>query len=843
MPRLAVHLPLRRFISAAILAAGLVLSARAYAGDTGPVVSPATDHDALEALNLDAPGMEKVKAAGDNLAAVKQAYLDYRRSACPAKWFVNPSDMPAQASEIDDARGDAVCHHIVRNNYGFKPAVGNMGRVFNWKGNPTPPNSPDFTHEWTWCVISRTEFWKDLADAYWKTHNEKYAQAWVSQLLDFAAKNPVERAAPNQLSLWRTLDASMRMYGSWPYCYFHFINSPAFTPDAQWVYLKSVLDHAHLLKGAVQTPGGTSNWVASQCWGLYAIGVLFPELRESADWREIALNRLMEELNLCVPPDGFEAELSPGYHYFTLNSSVGPMRAAKLNHLSVPSEFRDKLLAMYRAPVWVMNQSGKTVATNDSPICNAAAYAREGVELLGPDPLLEWAGSGGTRGEAPPTSTALPYAGFYAMRGGWKPDDMFLFFRAGPVGIAHQHQDKLEIVLNAWDKTLLFEQGSYSYDHSKWRRYVLGTSSHSTMIVDGNGQNRPNNKAPVTQPTGNPWVATPLFDFVAGTYSGGYQKSIYDASSGSPDRYIGPVDHSVTHTRRIVFFKPFYALVLDTAEGTGKHTFDTLFQLDSPAADVDSSSQAVFSRNAGDVQLALYPLDRDNLKADVVCGQMEPMLGWYAAQHRAIATVRFRKQQEAPARFATFLYPYRGQRPAFIARELARADGIWGCTFHSAMEDAAVTLTMNDEPADLSLASHGNTTTATAVGLVMRSHGADQPFVGAWKLTATAGPSGTFTTDSPTSLVWQSDSNSILFYNAGDKACAVHITAPFDTAASLPPSRWMRVSASAATTQPSLNLFEIETSSNAESSLTPARQSCPALENSFTSLADLWRKP
>src|SRR6202012_1595353 len=113
-----------------------------------------------------------------------------------------------------------------------------------------------------------------------------------------------------------------------------------------------------------------------------------------------------------------------------------------------------------------------------------AAKAREGLQL-GDDPLLAWAASHGAEGEAPPESAALPQAGFYAMRGGWRRDDVFLFFRGGPTGINHEHEDMLEVVLRAWNKTLLFDPGTYSYDQSDWRRYVLGTASHNTIIVDG----------------------------------------------------------------------------------------------------------------------------------------------------------------------------------------------------------------------------------------------------------------------------------------------------------------------------------------------------------------------
>ena len=311
---------------------------------------------------------------------------------------------------------------------------------------------------------------------------------------------------------------------------------------------------------------------------------------------------------------------------------------------------------MYRAAVEVMDQSGNDVPTNDSKILSASLEAGAGLKL-GDDPLLAWAASHGQTGQAPPYSSALPYAGFYAMRGGWKRDDTFLFFRAGPTGIGHQHEDMLEVVMRAWNKTLLFDPGTYPYDNSDWRRFSLGAASHNTIIVDGKWQHRGATKPPVSKPTGNPWVTTPLFDYVAGTYDAGYQLSIHRSRPFDPQTWKGKPDTSVSHTRRVVFLRPYYALVVDTLDGTGTHTFDAHFHLDAPAAHLDPATQSAFSENAGGAQLGLFPLERENLAVDIVQGQQQPLLGWMPLGHRPIPTIRFRKQQAAPAIFATFLYP------------------------------------------------------------------------------------------------------------------------------------------------------------------------------------------
>jgi hypothetical protein len=265
--------------------------------------------------------MQKVTAAVQthDLASMEQAYLEYRRTVSTAKWDVMPSAMLPVADASDDPLGDELLRHHVRNNYGFSPHAADMGRDFDWTFNPVDHNSEGFSYEFTWCAISRTQFWEKLADAYWKTHNEKYAREWVNELQDFAVKNPrIGDGANGRVSLWRTLDASIRMSDSWPYAYYHVLDSPSFTPEAQWTYLKLMRDHGILLEDGLKNPNRTGNWVSSEIFGLYTIATLFPELKDSARWRQVAIDRLSREMDRMVPPDGFEAELTPNYHMVAL---------------------------------------------------------------------------------------------------------------------------------------------------------------------------------------------------------------------------------------------------------------------------------------------------------------------------------------------------------------------------------------------------------------------------------------------------------------------------------------------------------------------------------------------
>jgi len=792
--------------------AGLLLvlvCGKAWAGKADPGGPSATTDDYLmTAFDLGAPGMEKVKAAVEakDLAAAQKACLDYRRTASPAKWMIMPSNQPARAFSKSEPLADDVAAHKIHNLWyeAVQPKIAYVGPDFDWFHNPFPPADPRSAANWHgWLgVIARTQFWEQLAYGYWMTQDEKYARAWVEQLESFASKVPLDFTNNDQRNFyWNPLAAANRMFESWPYAYYHFLDSPSFTPEANWIYTKEIRDHALILLAGLNDPHRTGNWITAECCGLYTAGVLYPELKESAQWRKIAMDRFCVELDKLVPPDGFEAELSPGYDTSTMEQFTVPTQLAPLNNIHLPDLFRTKLIAMYKALVLVMDQSGNDVPTNDSWIINAACLAPRGLKL-GDDPLLEWAASRGRKGTAPPDSTMLPYAGFYAMRSGWKPDDLFLFFRGGPIGIGHQHEEDLEVVLRAWNKTLLYDPGTYSYDQSQMRRYVLGTSSHSTILVDDKWQHAGSSPAP-TQPLSNPWVTTPLFDYVASTFDKGYQENVYAPNVGfNPTKWTGELDKSITHTRRVLYLRPYYALVLDTLDGTGNHTFDNLFQMDAPSAKVDPAMHAVVSQRTDGVQLALYPIEQDNLVVDVVLGQKDPILGWFPLQNRATPTVRFHKQQDAPAIFATFLYPYQeASPPAFGARTLpAQGDDVWSRTFETPKEKGEVALVKDNKTEPISITSNlaGAVQVEAAGWTIRQPKGGTQVWQGGWGVHSYKDEHTAFTLDEPGPLVFGNTGNGLVLYNGSDCPVAVTFTQPLATTATAAPGTWTEISAEGA---------------------------------------------
>ncbi len=580
----------------------------------------------------------------------------------------------ADSDTPDTRRADEVMAH---RRDGF-----HLGDDIDWEANKLPPTEPAFTREWTY-TLNRFGDWVVLADAYWATGDEKYAVEWIAQMRDWVEDNPyLLYGTGNDTLTWRTIEAGIRTSGSWPTCLYRFHGSPSLTGDDLVVFLKSWIEHAHhLMRITVEHPEHGGNWVTMECNGLGHLGILLPECRDAGLWLDTALERMSLELERQVYPDGAQKELTTGYHQVARSNFAGLMRFARHNDRPVPAAYLSRLERMYRYNLLAADGQGFLPPLNDAGYTGVAASLREAAELFD-DPLYAWAASGGTQGEPPTiTSLAFPWAGHYIMRSGWGPQDLYLLFEAGPFGTGHQHEDKLTLCLTAFGRRLLTEAGTYSYDQSKYRRYVLGTWAHNTVLVDGLEQHRRGlgETYESAEPLDNRWLTSDAFDAADGVYDHGY----------GPDRAV-----RVRHQRTVVFVKPDYFVVVDrlTPEDDTEHRYDILWHLGSDRAAHDAATQAAWSDEPDAPNLLVTPATRASLGLEIVVGREDPVLGFApASRHTPIAVLNYQAVAAGPATLAWVLTPYEDQRPE-VAAEVAEADGTVTVTVRRPGGDDRVTV-------------------------------------------------------------------------------------------------------------------------------------------------------
>lgn len=627
-----------------------------------------TRHTLLAALDLERPDLAAVKAARDrgDGAAARAAFARHLRTRTTPRWFWDPAAPPPNDSSGERARADQVLAHtfeVVGVRHTFGPTI-------DWAYNPTAqPDSPVArNHEWTW-QLNRHGGWQTLARIYTATGDARYGHELSRQLVDWIDRNPppADKADNEPFSRWRTIEAGIRMLGAWPNIYHYLVRKPdVFGDDVLVGMVESFRQHAHYLHA--HPTGG--NWLIMEMSGLFTAGVLFPEFEQAATWRQVALARLRGEMDVQIYPDGAQFELSPGYHNGMIGNFVGVLKLARLNDIALPPGYEETLERMYALLLWAMSPDRDVPYLNDSWHIDVPRRLEEGLKLFPTRTDWEFVATNGKQGQAPAhTSHLFPYAGWAVMRSGWDRDARFLLLDAGPFGYGHQHEDKLSFVLHAWGARLVFDAGSYAYDNSEMRRYVLSARGHNVVHVDGLEQNRRGldrmtyvAKAPAPLV----WKTGADYDYAQARFGEAPEEG------WGPDR-----KKHVVHTRRVLFVKAGavqnsdYWIVVDTlmptdTNDTAEHLYESTFHLDTPEVLVDQAAKTVHTKNPDAANLGIFPIvvcAEPALSVRVITGQETPFVqGWLPIKHNFAGanprpTVYFTQRARGPVHFLYVFAP------------------------------------------------------------------------------------------------------------------------------------------------------------------------------------------
>jgi hypothetical protein len=234
-----------------------------------------------------------------------------------------------------------------------------QGEDIDWTA--LPPGIVDV--EWTY-QLNRHEFWLTLADAYWGTGDEAYAQEWVNQLTDWIEDRPVPSASTYNDVTWRTLEAGIRLPNHIK-AFTKFLGSAAFTDDALIAFLKSILDHGRYLH---RSPSTGNNWAIIESVGLIHAAVMFPEFAEADTWYADTFAKLENELSAQINPDGSHVEFSMLYDIGIPFNYLGSILIAEQNDREVPGQLLGKLENAYAYFAYMNKPTNTLPQTNDSDL-------------------------------------------------------------------------------------------------------------------------------------------------------------------------------------------------------------------------------------------------------------------------------------------------------------------------------------------------------------------------------------------------------------------------------------------------------------------------------------------
>jgi len=489
---------------------------------------------------------------------------------------------------------------------------------------------------------------------------------------------------------WRPIEAGIRLYTAWFPCYYHFVNSPEFTPEFNIKILLSMVDHARFLRRYytrhVAYFNVSPNWGLMESNGLAHMGILLPEFRESEDWRNTAMSRFEEQVRMQILPDGMQVERCTGYHLVCTFCILQIAELALRNNMRVSQVWKDKLESMINYVLYMMKPHGYYPMISDADesdvIGERASYGlwedinnlnmledandlryvlMAGARLFNRPDML-YAATLGKEGKKPElNSVAFPDGGFYVSRTGWDKDDQYMAINCGPLGVfdqncVHGHADALSVDVSAFGKTLLIDPGRYIYE-GPYRIWFKGTSAHNTVGIDGQDQSQLDDewmfktKANVKNKN---WDISDKVDYFDGSH-GGYER----------------LDNPVTHRRRILSVKGSYWVILDDMTGKGEHDFDLYYHFpENTKVNLDSKELGAVADYGDDVALSIIPCNIDGVSTETFEGSTDPIQGWVSYDYAvkiAAPVLKYSKKAAAPARFATVLCASKGVKPEITA--------------------------------------------------------------------------------------------------------------------------------------------------------------------------------
>ncbi|UQZ35705.1 hypothetical protein C2I18_20565 [Paenibacillus sp. PK3_47] len=552
-------------------------------------------------LDLSRPELAGVNAElqAGNVEKARDAYLEVIASGNVRRYYFDVQDVPRlRAYALDSYSGEGEAQEDIaeadRIAAGDIPLFKGRRVVF-----------PDGKYDWnSWLYdssqyqlhLTRFVYVKRLARAYVLTGDEKYAKCFNDMMDHFISDNPVpaDGTFRAEHSTWDPLSAGVRMF-MLPEAFITFFSSASFKPEVKLKLIKSFHQHGHYVRKYHANHG---NHVCMQLRGLIQTALLLPELKDSAAWLEYGLREMPDYIRQNVYPDGVQFEGSPNYHLVVMRDLYELV--ALFQRLGMDAGEYDRILEdMFNVTMHLLSPDGQLVKFGDTDVqvaselrnimsLGAYLYQRSDFKALGherlPFSLLWRVGAeaaenyGRLQAEEPRTTAAcFPVGGYITFRQGWGRDDMYMAMRAG-VGVGgHAHSDALSLVLYAGGRELLADSGMGLFEWNKERKYAVSTRAHNTVVVDGQDQHVRSLhwSTPAT-------AACRIWDFESNDTYGYTFASHYGYS-----RYEDPVIHS----RKVLFVRNRYWLIVDLFEAREQHLYEQYFHLPCGAAVYDCRSR------------------------------------------------------------------------------------------------------------------------------------------------------------------------------------------------------------------------------------------------------------
>jgi hypothetical protein len=366
---------------------------------------------------------------------------------------------------------------------------------------------------------NRSAFVYTLVRAYTASQDEKYPEAFWTLIEDWAQHNP-----PNTGPNWMDGQETALRLMAWTFGFLQFSNSPSSTSHRKEQFIIYVAAQAErIYKNIGYAISTRSNHTISEAFGLWMVGLLFPELKHAEKYLSLGKRLLEQEAVNQIFPDGSYSMYSLNYHRFILHIYLYAIRLSKIyqlpftnqliNSVSSSIEYLSHLIdpETGQMPVYGSNDGALVLPLNNCdftdyrPLLQLGWYITKGEFLFEPgpwdedvfwlcgEPLTAKSAKDAKKGEREKDlgdlrvlrGESFPNGGIYLLHS----TNSRAFIRCTDFTSRPSHADQLHVDLWIHGHNLAIDADTYLYSgEGPWRNGLAHTSVHNTVTVDNKDQ-------------------------------------------------------------------------------------------------------------------------------------------------------------------------------------------------------------------------------------------------------------------------------------------------------------------------------------------------------------------
>jgi len=386
-----------------------------------------------------------------------------------------------------------------------KQSPHNRGLLRREEQEPSSQRHIDIKFIWE---PNRFAFVYTLVRAYIATHNEKYSEAFWALIEDWANHNP-----PNTGPNWMDGQEIALRLMAWTFGYFQFSNSPSSTPDRKSKFILLLAAQTErIYKNIGYAISTRSNHTISEAFGLWMVGLLFPELKYAEKYLTLGRNLLEQSAVDQIFPDGSYSMYSLNYHRFILHIYLYLIRLGEINQSPVSSLIYQRVESSLNClsnlidpktgemPNYGSNDGALVLPLNNCdftdyrPLLQLGWYITKNEFLFEPgewDEDIYWLCGASPLSQRERarvrerSQQSFPNGGVHLLRS----SNSHALIHCTDFTSRPSHADQLHVDLWIRGQNIAIDAGTYLYSGQlPWRNGLARTNVHNTITVDGKDQ-------------------------------------------------------------------------------------------------------------------------------------------------------------------------------------------------------------------------------------------------------------------------------------------------------------------------------------------------------------------